>query len=414
VVKPSVVKHSPIWSAGEAGLDLADPFLYTGSHHLELWREARSRHPVAWTESALAGGFWSVTGHAEAQQVLALPEVFVSHQGMRLRSSPMAVAAAAGRMLVVSDGAEHRRLRAAHQGWFGSRALAALGPSFRCRLTERLTALMARGTPVEAVSELTAPAPVWVLFDLLGIPGEDAAELSGVMAEAFDDSDQGPEGEAARTAAHASVFNYFEGLIEERRARPGDDMISALVHAAPEGRPLTDEEILLNCDGLMNGGLETTPHALAGALLVVAQDREAWQRLKDDPTVTATAVEEILRWTSPALHAMRTATAPAQVGGAAISPGERVALWYPSCNRDERVFPEADTFRPDRRPNQHIGFGAGAHYCVGAALARLEVRTLLDTLVRHVTSVTLVGEVVRRPSNFLQGLARLDIALTPA
>lgn len=412
--KGIVIKLRPIWTAGGPGLDLADPFLYTGDRHLQLWREARRRHPVAWADSELAGGFWSVTGHPEAQQVLALPEAFVSRQGMRLRSNPTAVAEAADRMLVVSDGAEHRRLRAAHLGWFGSRALAALGPPFRRRLTERLTKLMARGRPVEAVGELTAPAPMWVLFDLMGIPEADAGELASAMTDAFDDADQGPAGEAVRAQAHASIFGYFEELLEQRRARPGGDVISALIQAVPDGGPLTDEEILLNCDGLMNGGLETTPHALAGALLVLAENRGLWQRVKNDPMVISSTVEEVLRWTSPALHAMRTAVAPAVIGGVPISPGERVVLWYPSGNRDERVFPEADTFCPDRRPNQHIGFGGGAHYCAGAALARLEIRSLLEVLATHVGSITLAGDVARRPSNFLQGLVRLDITLTPA
>ncbi|ATL25310.1 putative cytochrome P450 hydroxylase [Streptomyces formicae] len=404
--------RTPRWTAGRVAADLADPYLYTDETHLEMWRQARAAHPVAWTESELAGGFWSVVTHAEGSEVIRRPTSFVSVQGMRLQANPAGVRAAAGRMLVVSDGAEHRRLRGVHQAWFNARSVAALVPTLGARVEERLDALLARGTTFDAIAELTAEVPRWALFDLLGVPDEDQDELARTMEEAFDDSDPGPAGEAARTAAHTRIFGHFGDLLDLRREEPGDDIVSALAQAAPDGVPLTDDEILLNCDGLMNGGLETTSHALAGALLVFARRPDVWRRLREDPGLIDTAVEEILRWTSPALHALRTAAEDTVLGDVRIAAGDRVAVWYPSCNRDEKVFADPDTFRLDRRPNPHIAFGGGPHYCVGATLTRLEVKCVLAAAVERVAEIEVEGEAVRRPSNFLQGLSHLRIGLT--
>ncbi|KUJ41265.1 hypothetical protein ACZ90_67985 [Streptomyces albus subsp. albus] len=410
---PAADGRSPVWSVGGPDIDLADPHLYTTPRYLEMWREARRVHPVAWAESPRVGGFWSVTTYEEGRQVVTRPGVFTSTAGMRLGSHPAGVAAASGRMLVVSDGEDHRQLRAGHASWFNGKAVAALRPILERRLEERLTALLARDTPIEAVSELADPVPTWVLFHMLGVGGQDGEVLAEMTARAFDDADSSPAGEAARTEAHTEIFGYFAELLDERRQCPGEDIVSSLAGARVGGREFTDEEIILNCDGLMNGGLETTPHAITGALLVLARHPEAWQRLKADRELLDPAVEEVLRWTSPPTHTMRTAAEDTELGGARIRRGDRVVVWFPSCNRDESVFPEADTFLLDRHPNPHLSFGAGPHYCIGSALARIEVRCLLEVLLRRVQRVEVVGEPSRRPSNFLHGLERLRVRLVP-
>ncbi|GHF52353.1 cytochrome P450 [Streptomyces mashuensis] len=405
--------RSPRWTVGGPDLDLADPHFYTDPRHHGIWRAARDAHPVAWTESARTGGFWSVTTHAEGSAVLRNPQVFVSGLGMRLGADPRGVEAAAGRMLVVSDGAAHRRLRSAHQSWFNGRAVAALLPVLRRQVDARLGELLARGGPFDAVAELAEWMPTWVLFEMMDIPGPDRDELAGIMARAFDDADESAAGAAGRTAAHTEIFAYFAGLLDDRRDCPGRDIVSSLATAEAHGRPFTDDEVLLNCDGLMNGGLETTPHAVSGALLALARRPDAWRLLKQDPGLLDTAVEEVLRWTSPALHAMRTAAEDTTLGGARIRRGDRVVVWLPSCNHDERVFPDPDAFEIGRRPNPHLGFGGGPHYCVGSTLARAEVRCLLEALLRHVKSIEVTGDAPRRPSNFLRGLQRLEVELVP-
>ncbi|MEU9156840.1 cytochrome P450 [Streptomyces sp. NPDC048417] len=406
------IGRSPVWEVSRAPDDLADPHFYTDGRHLEIWRAARRVHPVAWTESG-QGGVWSVTTHGEGLRVLKQPAVFRSGLGMRLGSDPAAVRAASDRMLVVSDGERHRALRSAHSSWFTPRAVAALRPMLQRRLDAALRELLARGTPFDAVAELAVRIPTWVLFDMMGVAGEDWEELARMTDRAFDDSDGDPAARAARTEAHTEIFGYFADLLDQRRECPGQDIVTSLIQARPGGRPLSDEDVILNCDGLMNGGLETTPHAVSGALLALAQHPRAWERLKERPDLVDSAAEEILRWTSPPTHAMRIATEDTDLGPARIRRGDRVVIWFPSCNRDESVFDDPDTFLIDRSPNPHISFGAGPHHCIGSALARLEVRCVLEALLRRVRTIEVAGEPVRRASNFLHGLAHLEVRLTP-
>ncbi|MEU4471921.1 cytochrome P450 [Micromonospora sp. NPDC023888] len=408
-----VTDRTPLFVAGGSDVDLADPQFFTGDRFLDVAGEARRRHPVAWTNPG-RDGFWSVTAYRPAREVLRQPETFTSTRGMRLGGGGASVAAASGRMLVVSDGADHQRLRPAHARWFSSRGLADLASGLRDTVEHRLRDLVGRGGPVDVVAELALPVPSWVLFTMMGVPREDWDELAGLTAAGFDDADTTPAAAAERTAAHSAIFAYFFDLLEQRRADPGDDIISTLATTDHGGRPLTDEEIVLNCDGLLNGGLETTPHAISGAILAFARHPEQWRRLRADPGLLDTAIEEILRYTSPPGHAMRTATRPTALGAAHIAEGDRVVVWLPSCNRDEDVFPEPDRFLVDRRPNQHLGFGGGPHYCVGAALARLELRCVLESMLGTVAEIHETVRPARQASNFLNGLRRLDVVLDPA
>jgi cytochrome P450 len=400
-----VGEHTPRWTAG-GDVDLAAPDLYTGTRHLDLWREARRKHPIAWAESPRAGGFWSVTSHGYGRDILKQAKTFGSARGMRLDSSPAAVRAASDKMMVVADGETHRGLRAAHAPWFSLRAVAALQPALQRRLEAHLRDLLARDAPFDVVAELGNRVPRWALFDMMGVPVGDQERLAQLTATAFDDTDQDDAAARARSRAHAAIFGYFAGLVRRRRAEPADDLVSALI-----GASLPDDVIVLNCDGLLNGGLETTPHAISGAVEVFAAQPAVWHRLREDPGLIDPAVEEILRWTSPAMQAMRTATADVTVGPAEIRRGERVVVWLPSCNRDATVFADPDVFRVDRDSNPHLAFGAGPHVCIGAALARMELRTFLTVMTRLVAAVDVDGAPRRQPSSFLHGLARLDVKM---
>jgi cytochrome P450 len=405
--------RSPRWTVTGPGEDIADPLFYTGTRHLEVWREARREHPIAWTESARVGGFWSVATHDLGNQVLRNPKTFPSGQGMRLGGNPAAVRMASGRMLVVSDGDVHRGLRAAHSTWFTGKAISVIHPDLDRTVESLLRGILAQDAEFDAVADLSVKVPMWVLFEMMGVPDADREALAALTATGFDDSDESPAGAQARATAHTAIFAYFMDLLYRRKARPGTDIVTSLVQARMNGRPLSEEEIILNCDGLLNGGLETTPHAISGALLAFSQYPGEWSRLKKDPQLVDSAVEEILRWTAPPMHAMRTAAESTTIGAAEIRPGDQVAVWLPSCNRDENVFTDPDLFLIDRKPNPHICFGVGPHYCVGALLARLELKCFLTALVRLVASVEVTGEPSRQRSNFLHGLTRLDVRMTP-
>ncbi|MBQ1076378.1 cytochrome P450 [Micromonospora sp. C31] len=391
--------------------DLTDPATYRRTDYLALWRAVRRHRPIARLDSPRYGPFWSVTTHDLACQVLEDPVRFTSTRGMRLGADEAAVGAAAGRMLVVADGAEHARLRAAHAPWFRSNEVAAMRDALRRRLETELEP-MVTGEPVEIVQRLASAVPTWVVGRMLGTDDADTARLAALVRTAFAEETD-PAEHTSRRAASAHVFGYFADLLENRRADPRADVVSALAHEPDPERRLTDEEILLSCDGLVNGGLGTSRHAVSGTLLAFARHPDQWLRLRRDASLLPSAVEEVLRWASPPMHLMRTATREVELGGARIGAGDRVVLWIPSCNRDESVFAEPDAFRIDRRPNRHLSLGAGPHYCVGASVGRMEVRVLLQVLLARVDRIELRAEPVRSASTFLHGLDRLEVVLLP-
>jgi cytochrome P450 len=387
--------------------DIADPAFFAEGEPSTFWEEARATRPVSWVESRHAGGFWSVFAYAPASQVLKLPAVFTSSQGMRLGGDPGAVRMASGRMLTVSDGRRHQIVRAALMPWFTCRGVAELRDRLQQRLDACVAQLVEDGRPVEIVATLAKRFPAWTVFEMMGIPAADWDRLAALTDTAYNEAHSGP----ARRAAQAQVLWYFTQLLERRRADPRDDIVSALLQANVEGDTLSDEEILLNCDGLVIGGLETTQHAASGAVLAFAAHPGEWARVRAHDELLEPAVEEVLRWTSPAMHVMRTALVDASVADHAIPAGDRLAMWIPSCNRDTQVFGDAGAFRVDRRPNPHLSFSVGPHYCIGAPLARLELGCYLRALARSVAGFETIGDPVRLKSNFLNGLARLEVRL---
>ncbi|WP_083090006.1 cytochrome P450 [Mycobacterium noviomagense] len=401
--------RSPVWAPDATATDPADPAFHAAPNRFDMWRAARREHPVAWTESAAYGGFWSVTSHGLAREVLQNPRQFASGSGMRLGANARAVALASGRMLVVTDGASHRRLRAAHSAWLSSSAIDRMHSAIEDDIEHLLGELIAGGGSFDAVKDLGAVVARQVLARVLGIPQADWAKLGRLIDAAYATNVAQDAAEA-----HGELFMYLDELLAQRRARPQDDFVTALSQTTVDGRTLTDDEILLNCDGMLTGGLETTPLAVSGAMVAFAQDPDCWQRLREHPELLNSAVEEILRWTSPPGHVLRTATAEISLGDAQIRSGDRVVLWIPSANRDEAVFPDGEHFVLDRQPNPHLSFGGGPHYCVGAVLARLELRCLLMVLTRNVASIAVTGREDLRHSNFLHGQEVAEVTVAPA
>jgi cytochrome P450 len=265
------------------------------------------------------------------------------------------------------------------------------------------------GGSFDAVKDLGAIIARQVLARVLGIRQADWAKLGRLTDAAYATNVAQDFAEA-----HGELLMYLDDLLQQRRTNPQNDFVTALSQATVDGRPLTDDEILLNLDGMLTGGLETTPLAVSGALVAFAQDPACWQRLREHPELFNSAVEEILRWTSPPGHVMRTAIADISIGEARIRSGDRVVVWIPSANRDEAVFPDGERFVVDRHPNPHLSFGGGPHYCVGGVLARLELRCLLTVLARLVLSIAVTGREVRKHSNFLHGHEIAEVTIVPA
>jgi cytochrome P450 len=217
----------------------------------------------------------------------------------------------------------------------------------------------------------------------------------------------------AQSAAHQEIMQYFVELMYQRMEEPADDLVSALVNSPVDGELLPEDDILLNCDNLLVGGTENVRLATSGGMLALLERPEQWQRLAADPGLLPTAVEEILRWTSSANVVMRVATAPTVIEGQRIEAGDRLMLWIPSANRDERVFTDPDRFDPARRPNRHLALGAGEHFCLGSLLARTEMRVLFRELLDMAVRVEQTGPAVPVRSIVVNGLESLPVRIVP-
>lgn len=385
--------------------DLGDPDLYLTDSRFAMWREWVERDAIVWSEPGTApNGFWSVFSYEVCQQVLAPGAPFSSEYGMMIGFDAWHPDRAAGRMIVVSDGAWHGRLRKV-MGPFLSRRKANTFEEFVRREAETLLETVAE--PGSDVAAHLAPGlPASVVCEILGVPAEDRQRLVELTNHAFGGADDTFD-KMTPDEAHSEILFYCHGLIEQRRAEPGDDVVSAMLH----GERMDVGEVLINCDNLLIGGNETTRHAIAGMFHAISTRPGFLDELRADPTLSYLAAEEVIRWTSPAMHVLRTATEDVTVLGTRVPKGMPVVAWLPAANRDPRVFSDPDSFLPDRRPNKHLGFGYGPHHCLGAALARMEIAVLLNVLAQRVNGVTLTAEPRRQRSNLVQGYRNLLIDL---
>jgi cytochrome P450 len=393
-----------------ADIDLVDATLHATTDLGPVWRALRADRPL-WWHAARAGvpGFWVLTRHAD---VLAVPRDsrFTSTGGNMLGTLLGGGDAGAGRMVVVSDGAWHAGLRRLVRSGFGPRVLDVVTSTVEAATRDVLGAALARGV-CDFVPDVAALVPLTAICELLGVPRRDRREVLELTNAAMLSGD-GARRDVRARIAQTEILRYYARLAVQRRAAPGADVVSLLATGEVNGRPLTDDEVLLNCYNLIIGGDETARLAIGGGLLALIENPDQWEILRADATAVDTAVEEMLRWTSPVSHVGRTALADVPLHGRTIHRGDVVTLWLGSANRDERVFAAPDRFDVRRSPNQHVTFGHGHHFCVGARLARVELRTVVDALRRNVTAMELVGPVTRLPSNFVSGISSLPVALT--
>ena len=403
------------YSMTAAGLpDLADPRLYGTGDAEAVWAELRTRATPYWNESASGAGFWAVTRYDQAVSVYKNNRSFSSERGMMLgvdrASAATSAGAAAGKMLIVTDPPRHKRLRQVVNDSFSPRAVAVLTETIRTVVNELLDPLV-DGASFDFVSRVASRLPVAVICGMLDVPRVDWPRMAQLTSTAFGSVDPSdPQSVSAQRQAHTHIFMYYSELIAARRRKPGDDVISALVTGTVDGAPITDEEAILNCHGFVTGGNETTRHASAWGILALADNPREWLRLKAGKVPIARAVEEILRWSSPAMHILRTATEEVDVGGVVAKPGEVVTIWNAAANRDEAAFDQAGLFLVDRDPNRHLAFGLGEHFCLGAPLARLELRVLFEQIKARFDEFAVVGGFVRVRSNFLRGFTELPVA----
>jgi cytochrome P450 len=390
-----------------AEIDLLDPRTFVDYDLTSLWRTLRHEAPVY----RHPGGFWVITRYADVVAVYKDQARFSSQSGNVLSTLAAGGDSAGGRMLAVTDGPSHRRMRTAIVDSLRPSTMSALAERLRAR-TRELVGRMTGGEPFDFATEIAEHLPMGTICDLMDVPAGDRAQLLEWNKQALSSDTEGATEDDA-LLARGEIVTYLAELVQERRDRAGHDVVSALIaHRPGDGPPLTDEEIIYNCYSLLIGGDESSRMSAICGVLAFCDYPDQWRRVRTGEVSVDAAVEEVLRWTTPAMHVGRRATRAVDFGGHRIGAGDTVTLWNSSANRDETVFRDPDTFNAGRRPNRHLAFGYGPHFCVGAQLGRLELRILLDTLRTSVTGMSLAGKPQRVYSNFLFGYSALPVSFS--
>jgi cytochrome P450 len=398
---------------GLFGVDLSDPAAHAGNDTAAVYARLRRTDPVAW-HPAPAGtrrGFWVLTRHADVAALCRDAETFSSARGNMLTSLLGDGDSAGNRMLVVSDAPRHTELRALVRGAFTAEALADVATGIRATTRRLLREAVARER-VDFAADVAVHIPLTAICDLLGVPERDRPFILRQTSVALGSHEPVPATSEARIA-QAQILLYFARAAAERRNRPGADLISTLVTAGLDGGRLTDDEVVLNAYSLILGGDETTRLSMIGGLRALAEHPDQWRRIRDGEVAIDDAVEEILRWTAPLLHVGRVARRDVRLHDRTVRAGDVVTGWLPSANRDEEVFTAPDTFDVGRRPNRHLTFAHGPHFCVGARLARIELSALLEGLRDTVGAIEPDGAPAPVYSSFVGGLTRLPLRLRP-
>lgn len=390
---------------------LNDPTFYAGDPH-PLYERLRREAPVAWHEGL---GFWAVTRHADVLAVSRDPATFCSSKGVLLMDLGRELPDIPGALLYV-DPPQHQRYRRLVLPAFTPSRVRDLEGPIRARTTALLDALPT-GEPVDVVAGLALPLPLLVIADLLGVPGDEWPAYAR-WSEAAIDAGTAQTEETDRILSEMATF--LLEVIAAKRADPGDDLVSLLVTLevtdpeTGEVERLDDGELMMFCVQLLVAGNETTRNLVSGGLWALAEHPDQLARLVADPTLVPAAVDELLRWTTPVTSFVRTATVDTQVGGQAVAADEALLLLYASANRDEDAFgPTAGRLDVGREPNHQVAFGFGEHFCLGAGLARLEGRIVLEEVLARWSRLEPAGPIRRLPSagvvnGVLEAPIRLD------
>jgi cytochrome P450 len=399
--------------------DLTDLDNFADGFPHELFAIHRRDAPVFWhepTEHTPDGeGFWSVATYAETLAVLRDPVTYSSVTGGRrpFGGTLLQDLAIAGQVLNMMDDPRHSQIRRLVSSGLTPRMIRLVEDDLRARARRLLDAVVP-GEPFDFVVDIAAELPMQMICILLGVPESERHWLFEAIEPQFDfgGSRTASLSQLSVEEAGSRMYAYGQELIASKRAEPTDDMLSVVANAVFEEAPaLSDLELYLFFSLLFSAGAETTRNAVAGGLLALADHPDQLQALRGDLDMLPTAIEEMVRWTSPSPSKRRTATRDATLGGHAIEAGQKVQIWEGSANRDANVFDRADEFDITRKPNPHLGFGQGVHYCLGANLARLELRVLYEELLQRFENVRIVAPAEWTRSNRHTGIRHLIVEL---
>lgn len=401
-------------------IDLTDLDRFAAGFPHDVFVRLRREAPVWWHRPTLhtpdGEGFWVVSTHATTLAVLRDPRSFSSDTGggRRYGGTMIQDLPISGVVLNMMDDPRHQRIRRLVNTGFTPRMISRLEVELRRRAADILDAVPV-GEVCDFVGQVARQLPLQAIALLMGVPAADRDQLCDWVDATHDltENDAGGDADYSHRAGE-KLQDYGRELIADRRRRPTDDMLSVVGRAvlADEDPPgLTDDELQAFFALLFTAGAETTRKAMAGGLLALLEEPAQMDRLRADPSLIPTAVEEMVRWTSPSVYKRRTATSDVELDGNLIGAGQKVTVWEMSANRDESVFATPFSFDVGRRPNPHVGFGHGAHFCLGANLARLEMRVMMEELLKRHRRVEKAGEPEWTRSNRLFGLRRLPVVL---
>ena len=411
----------------ENGLDLVSPRAY-GEHGVphDPWRELRKSEQLRLLHPRGFAPFYPVVRHDHICEISKHPETFINSKGIVLETDQQKLILENGlrmfRSIINMDPPEHRDYRKVAVPWFTPRAIrqrveTVVKESAR-DLIDELVARSQDGTGTcEFATEVAAAHPLRVLSTILGVPREQEPKILELTNQLFatDDPDLQRKGENRLEALNelaTEMLLMFNEIIENRRANPRDDLASVLANGKVHGDAMGPAETMGYYIITFSAGHDTTKNALAGGICALAENPREFEKIKRDPTLIPSAVEEIIRWAAPVNYMKRVVAKDVDFHGQTLREGENLVLFYASGNRDESVFEDPYSFRVDRDPNPHLGFGIGEHFCLGAHLARASQVALLEELVSRIDAIELAGEPEQIQSSFVVGLKKLPIQYT--
>jgi cytochrome P450 len=408
-------------------VELADLDIWSQGVPYAEFARLRQEEPVAWSdEAAPNSGFWSVCRYADILSASRDVATFSSSRGISFEE-PTDEDMAARRTIIDTDPPDHTKLRKIVSGSFTQRAVAVY-EHFVTGLTGEVLDSALATRELDFVDAVAKEVPIRVLARIMGLPAADLDTFIDLGDRLIANTDPGitdvvwgrDDTDAYRRYPFRSpygkqLWDLGREIVRERLRSPGDDLLSTLLRAEVDGDKLSETDLDNFFSIMVIAGNETTRIAIAQGILAFCEHPEQWQRLRADPGLLDTATEEVLRWTCPTHFMRRTATVDTELGGARIRAGDKVVLWYVSGNFDDAEFASPDVFDIGRSPNRHLSFGRGGpHLCLGAHVARLEVRIVLAALARRVAGFELAGPPRRIRSNFTNGLRDLPLRIRPA
>jgi cholest-4-en-3-one 26-monooxygenase len=394
-------------------VNLMDPAWFAAGPPHELFARMRAEAPVRWNRLPDGSGFWSLTRHADIAAVSRDTDTFSSYRaGIFLHPDQVTPLELNRNLLLYKDPPEHTKYRRILQTAFVPNTVAKLEDSVRARITRVIDAVIERGS-CDFVSDIAVPVPLGVLAELMGVPDEDIPRLYE-WTEQIEEAQRSPE-PAAAMETFAEMAAYLHQQIERQISESGESLVTKLREAEVDGERLDDNEILVFFGLLVFAGNDTTRNTASSGILALLEHPEQYTMLREEPDLIPQAVEEILRFTSVVNYFVRTATRDTAIDGQPIAEGEKVLMWYTSASRDENVYNDPQRFDITRPEQDHKAFGGGGrHFCLGAGLARLELRVLLEELTRRMPDLALAGEVKRLESTWANSLTSLPVSFTAA